>query len=53
MPRSSGSVTAPLTGSPASTNFDTLSTFIASLRPIFIWPGSNAVSTPGPPRAAQ
>ena len=34
-------------------NFATFRTFIASLRPIFIWPTSNAVSTPGPPRAAQ
>ncbi len=53
MPRSSGSLTAPSRCSPLRTNFETLRTFIASLRPIFIWPTSNAVSTPGPPRAAQ
>jgi len=53
MPRSSGSVTAPSGVSPASTNFDTFSSFMASFRPIFICPTSKAVSTPGPPLAAQ
>ena len=37
----------------ASTNFDALSSLIASRRPTFICPVSNAVSAPGRPLAAQ
>ena len=41
-------------GSPKpSTNFVALSSLVHSLRPIFICPSSNAVSTPGRPEAAQ
>ena len=36
-----------------STNFDALSSLMASRRPIFIWPASNAVSVPGRALAAQ
>ena len=36
-----------------STNFDAFSSLIESRRPTLIWPGSNAVSAPGRPLAAQ
>ena len=45
---------APAGGSPKpSTNLLALSNLVASLRPIFIWPSSKAVSTPGRADAAQ
>ena len=46
-------VTGPRGSGRASTNFDALSSLIASRRPTFICPGSNAVSVPGRPLAAQ
>ena len=42
------SVTGPCGAGLASTNFDAFSSLIASRRPTFIWPVSNAVSVPGP-----
>ncbi|ARX87728.1 hypothetical protein SMD44_07210 [Streptomyces alboflavus] len=51
--RSSGSRTgAPLASKPR-TNLPTFRSFVASRRPIFIWPVSKAVSVPGLPLAAQ
>ena len=46
--RAGSSTSSPIT---PSANFDALRILIASRRPIFIWPSSNAVSTPG--RAAH
>ncbi len=52
-PRSTAAVTGPRGSARDSTNFDAFSSLIASRRPTFIWPVSNAVSVPGRPLAAQ
>ena len=55
--QSIGSLTAKWSSEVAptlpSTNFEALSTFIASRRPTFIWDSSNGESRPGRPRAAR
>ena len=56
-PTDSGSVTAAGSGAAdpprPRTNFDALSSLMASRRPTFITDSSSAVSVPGPPRDAQ